>query len=229
MNTIARLALLIVLSTGAAFSQQAASPDTTGNRVERKLDRMDDKLDEIHDDVRVIRREVVDSPLGKRKWGVEFNPARPLVFAGDALTLSGGVSNFSWDRSAEIAFPFVLWVFGGDDGSVFTQDVHYRHFLGESQRGFYIGGYARYQYAQYKEFDFTNNDTRECSVNRAGLAFELGGRVFSRKGLYWGWSASLGRYFVGDRIDDESFPDNPFLWAGDLILDIELLKVGFAF
>jgi len=229
MNTIARLALLIVLSAGVAFSQQAASPDTTGNRVERKLDRMDDKLDEIHDDVRVIRREVVDSPLGNRKWGVEFNPARPLVFAGDALTLSGGVSNFSWDRSAEVAFPFVLWVFGGDDGAIFSQDVHYRHFLSGHQRGFYLGGYARYQYARYTEFDLTTDDPQERSLNRAGLAFELGSRVFSRKGLYWGWSVSLGRFIVGDQMDEESFPDNPFLWADDLILDIELLKVGFAF
>lgn len=229
MKGMIPIVLAFTLLVVNAFSQEAVAPDSTGTRIERKLDRMDGKLDDLHDDVRVIRREVVESPLGNRKWGIEFNPARPLVFAGDALSLSGGISNFSWNRSAEISIPFVLWMFEDDGGTIYTQDVHYRHFLSGRQRGFYVGGYARYQYARYSEVSFTSNDEGPRNLNRGGIAFELGGRVFSRGGLYWGWSASLGRYLVGDKLDEDSFPDNPFLWTNDLILDIELLKLGFAF
>lgn len=224
MTLFLRSASALSLCVVAAFSQETAPSDTTsqGRRIEQKLDA-------IHDDVRVLRSEVVESPLGNRKWGIEFNPARPLVFAGDALSLSGGVSNFSWNREAEVAFPFVLWIFSDDQGSIYTQDVHYRHFLSGRQRGFYVGGYARYQYAHYGQVTFTNNAEPKRSINRGGLAFELGGRVFSRSGLYWGWSVSLGRYIVGDELDTDGFPNNPFLWTGDLILDVEVLKLGFAF
>lgn len=223
-STVSRLLFVAGLCAAGASAQTAPSDTSQSDRIERKID-------DIHRDVRVIREEAIESPLGDRKWGVEFNPARLLLSNSDRFTLSGGVSNFSWNRSAEVAFPFVYWSAddGDDRSTVFSQDVHYRHFLSGRQRGFYVGGYARYQFADYSLLDFSSDRERE-TAHRGGLAFEIGGRVFSRSGVYWGWSVSLGRYFVGDLLEERSgVPSNPALWAGDYIFDAELLKIGFAF
>jgi hypothetical protein len=215
----------LALASGAEQSPPAA--DSAGT-FERKVDRMSGKVDDIHEDTRVIRRELVESPLGNRSWGVEINPAR-LLFISEGLDISGTVSNFSLNRSAELSVPFVYTDGNGDSPyTILTVGAHYRHFLGGRQRGFYLGGLARYQYAEYLSQPLFA-EPREKMLSRAGIAFEIGYRIFSRSGIYWGCSLAAGRYMVGGEVGESEWPNVGALWFKDLILDVELLKLGFAF
>jgi hypothetical protein len=62
----------------------------------------------------------------------------------------------------------------------------------------------------------------------AGAGVGIGYRKFSYRGLYWGASLSLGRYFIGknDRFYGSwlSYDDD-----NEIIIDVEFLKFGWAF
>jgi hypothetical protein len=237
-----RLSPVFLFALGAALLADAAGAqeaprDSTARRadstrsLEQKIDRMGGKIDDIHDDVRVIRKQTVESPLGDRAWGIELNPLY-LLFLSEGVTLSGSLSNFSWNRSGEFAVPFYYTRDSRDEdqGSLLNLDATYRHFLGGSQRGFYLGGFLRYQYVSYHGYEiFSEEDSELKTLNRAGLGFSLGSRIFSRSGLYWGWSIYFGRFLAGGEVDQDELPDRPSLWLEDLILDVDLLKIGFAF
>jgi hypothetical protein len=233
------LSLLTVLAASRAQAQEApidtlvASPfPASAPSLDQKIDRLGADVTEIKKDVRSMRTELVESPLGNRAWGVEVSPLG-ILFAGEGVALSGTVSNFSWDRSAEVAFPIYYDAGNGDDrSSVFQLDAQYRRFLGGAQRGFYLSGFTRFQHARVESYDawyYEEEAGESRTINRLGIGFGLGGRIFSRPGLYWGWNLSLGRFLVGDKLNaDDLTGDSPFL-LGDLILDAELLKIGFAF
>ena len=229
-----------LLSACAAFAQAPAdslipSPFVsadTARTLDQKIDRLGTDVAVIKQDVKVVRNELVESPLGNRSWGAELNPLG-ILFLDEGIGLSGTVSNFSWDRSAEIAFPFYFsnGTAGGNESSVFHVDAQYRRFLRGVQRGFYLSGLVRLEHARYESWDawYYEAPTGSTTINRLGVGFGLGGRIFSRAGLYWGWNVSVGRFLVGDKIPAGDMPDNPYLAMGDLILDVELLKIGFAF
>ena len=188
------------------------------------------QISEVAKQVDEIHENVVRSPLENKTIGIELNPLS-LLFIDKGYGIAGTVSVFSWKRTAEIAFPVMLEQQGdGGNGSfVFNADAHYRQFLSGRQRGFYLAGFTRYQSANYHEFSFTNNTGQEKSLNRMGLGFGIGSRIFSRSGWYWGWSLSLGRFLIGGKVGDDELPDIFSLWSKDFIFDFELLKIGFAF
>ncbi|MBW8886847.1 MAG: hypothetical protein JF616_03725 [Fibrobacteres bacterium] len=208
----------------SVFADGVKPPDSTQNTEKGdKIDRMAVQVDEIH-------KDVVQSPIADKNWGVEVDPLY-LLFFDKGGGFSGTISNFSLNRSAELAFPFTYEANSDDQSShAFTIDAQYRYFLSGRQKGFYISGLTRFQNASYHNilvFDSTNGGRK--TLNRMGVGFGIGGRIFSRMGLYWGWNVSLGRYFVGDKVGDGDLPSLPSLWMKDLILDVELLKIGFAF
>jgi len=230
------LPLLLAVSFSAA---QEAQPDSLvpspfpsssqSPTLDQKIDRLSTDVTEVKKDVRVIRDETVESRLGNRKWGVEVSPFG-LLFLDQGGALSGTVSNFSWDRSAEIAFPFYYAADAESYGTtVFNLDAQYRRFLSDRQRGFYISGFTRFQHGSYQSSNYYTYTDERRTINRLGIGAGIGGRIFSRSGFYWGWNISYGRFLVGDKIRGSGMPDSFFMLTEDLILDVELVKIGFAF
>src|SRR5690606_35255646 len=138
-----------------------------------------------------------------------------ILFIDDGFGISGTISNFGLNRSAELAFP-VLYESSEDNGGskVFNLDAHYRHFLGGRQRGFYLSGFARYQYADYRTFQIFGEGERR-TLSRSGIGFGIGSRIFSASGFYWGWSFSMGRFLAGRQPADDELPNVPSLWLDD--------------
>jgi hypothetical protein len=64
--------------------------------------------------------------------------------------------------------------------------------------------------------------------SKLGIGVGLGYRIFSYRGLYWGTSISFGRYLIGK---NNKFSGGFLTYDDDnqYILDIELLKFGWAF
>jgi hypothetical protein len=224
-NTIVLVVTFSLLSlTGIGWAQETAKIDTV---LENQKSMMT-KLDQIHREV-----EYVD-PLANKTTGVEFNPAYLLLAsANDQLVLSGGFSLFSADRNAEIAFPIFFRNAGKDDNDpiTFVVDSHYRRFLGQHQGGFYLSASLRYQYLHGREdldqipfFDIGETGDK-ITLHKFGVGFGIGYRYFSRSGLYWGTSLTVGRYFT----DTEKQVQGVDLLNGKGYIDVELLKFGIAF
>jgi hypothetical protein len=193
---------------------------------------MSAKIDSIYNLQKKMYTESKNTPLSDKKYGIELNPFR-FLYLDKAFTLSGTFSLFNLDRKAEIAFPFYFQnPKESNELSEFTIDCHYRYFLGNSQNGFYLSGFVRYAYLEGVTGENVLFDNRIYGVkgteNKIGIGFGIGFRKFSYRGLYWGASLSFGRYFIGrnDRFAGE------FLLIDDdneIIVDIELLKFGWAF
>jgi hypothetical protein len=191
------------------------------------------KIDSIYKLQRKMYSEVKRSPLEHKTFGIELNPFRLLVI-DKMSTISGGVSFFAINRNAEVAFPFYFqFPQESSDLTDYTLDCHYRYFLGNTQNGFYVSTFLRYAYLygvlgdDYLIDDRTLSD-RKGEQNKLGFGFGLGVRIFSYKGLYWGASLNFGRYFVGK---NNQFKSNVLAFDDDneYILDVELLKFGWAF
>jgi hypothetical protein len=74
-------------------------------------------------------------------------------------------------------------------------------------------------------FFSSNSSGPEATTRKVGAYFGIGYRYFTQSGFYWGTSLIYGRYFSGDQRDIQEviFDDSK------MIIDIELLKFGFAF
>ena len=174
-----------------------------------------------------IYSEVVQNkePLKNKVMGIEFNPAFFLVSAVNSYTIiSGGLSLFAIDRHAELALPFYYQQgteYGNNAVTLWNQDILYRRFLGQHQDGFYLE--CGFRYTHLRLSDYGQNTflginvltTSSLSSDKAGALFGIGYRFFSNSGLYWGISLAYGTYFSEDH--------------NDTIIDIELLKFGYAF
>lgn len=174
-------------------------------------------------------------------FAFEINPASILVgSASDALTLSAGYMNYSLDRNAEIAIPFMFYtqLGGQNDDHTVVVDVCYRRFVSEYQKGFYINAALRIAtfsntYDEYYIEPLTYDwyyKPQSKNYTKIGLAFGIGYRLISRKGFVWGVSLSVGRYF--NALDKHSYSTEetfPVYVSDKLYLDIELLKIGYAF
>lgn len=194
----------------------------------------DAKIDSIYKLQKKMYVESKTGPLAYKKFGVEFNIAR-LLMADQVNSLSGGFSLFGVDRHAEIAFPiYAQFATSSQEFSEFSVDCHYRYFLGEMQNGFYLSGFSRLVNLSGKLGDnnliYGNNSTNLGNGNetKLGLGIGLGYRIFSKKGLYWGTSVSLGRYIIGK---NDRFVGSYFTLDDDspMIFDVEMLKFGWAF
>jgi hypothetical protein len=173
------------------------------------------------------------APLSGKTCGVEFSPIR-LLWAkvdpsmGKSIQLSGGFSLFALDTRAEIAFPF-LYASGANDGmpwKVLYLDGAYRRFFRPTRQGIYYAAGWRYSYASGAEVLDRNVRTRNSVVeHRFGMYLGIGFRKFWRSGLYYGANVMIGRY-VNDHIHHVGDSD---MDTGPVILDSEILKIGFAF
>lgn len=220
-----RLLLVVTLLLAAAvFGDDKAKKN--------QLDTMDSKLDTLLVIQRGVHEEVTHEPLAGRRFGIEVNPLR-LLFLDEETSISGGVSLFSVDRSAEVAFP---WFYAeADDGSrlrTLTIDAHYRQFLGRRQNGFYLSAFTRFAYLSgLLGSDYWFGDAgwgEEDTESKLGIGFGLGWRKFSDRGLYWGVSLSMGRFLIGD---NDKFRGDLFGLDNDdeRIFDMEFFKFGWAF
>lgn len=201
------------------------------------------KLDSLLAGQKKILENVADEPLAGKTIGVEVNPFRLITLGTTKSTsLSGSVSLFNVVRSAEIQIPIYYMSSPDEDDDIYkdafsllTADMHYRQFLGRTQNGFFLSGFgrlARLEGYQGKWLDGIFGDStiedKRTSLLKFGAGVGLGYRIFSHRGLYWGSSISLGRYFNGGenrfRGGFGSMYDD-----GEIIVDIELFKFGWAF
>jgi hypothetical protein len=227
---------LLSLSTLAAYAETASTLTDS------------QKIDSLMERSNRLERTLKNDPLEGKTFGVEFNFLRALMIT-EQVSVSGGVSLFNVDRHAEIAFPFMYsksksqdidgaWAdsLSDVDFTEFTQDVHYRYFLGNTQNGFYLSGFARGAWLSgikgesvFDVFDSTANrgNVRDNEM-KLGVGVGLGFRKFSYKGLYWGASLNLGRYVLGE---SDKFRGGFLTLDNDseFIFDVELLKFGWAF
>lgn len=196
------------------------------------------KIDTIYVLQKKIYRTIKREPLKNKKYGVDINPIRLLLGGINedlvSNSFSGGISLFNINRQAELYFPIYYYsknhTYDKDssyesskDLHIFSIDCRYRYFLGNTQYGWFIGGFLRYANMGYK-WTYKSEPNIIYHDNRIGLGMEIGYRIFSYKGLYWGISANIGRYVVADFSEDiNSFDFQRFLYA------LEIFKIGWAF
>jgi len=202
-----------------------------------------EKIDSIFVMQKQVLRTVKNDPLAGKRFGIEANLARMLYSGENAFSFSGGFSLFAVERHSEIAFPFLYYTQKNEidegngqtykyDFDLITQDAHYRYFLGNTQNGFYLSGFARYAHLSGVKgslFDFALSDSTNPrgSEDKLGAGVGLGYRIFSYRGLYWGCGASFGRYLVGK--NDQFRGSFGLFDDSKYIFDVELLKFGWAF
>lgn len=169
--------------------------------------------------------EVALEPLAGKNYGIELNPARLLAASADeTFSLAGGFSLFNVSRKAEIAFPVLIQSGHGD--RYYEVEAHYRRFLGQHQKGFYLSGGVTFAHISKKEGEFLSDEKQRVTRDKLGVFCGIGYRHFSKSGLYWGTGLSVGRYFTGTDKKVDTFFSSDF---EKLYLDFELLKFGIAF
>ncbi|MFA6015760.1 MAG: hypothetical protein WC742_11905 [Gallionellaceae bacterium] len=220
----------IFYTLGLTLLSQAAlaAENATIEGIDKKVDTVIQMQERIYD-------KVENDPAKGKNFGVELNLVRLLLADKNFTEISGTVSYFNHQAKAEIAFPFFYSEDKGATGvetfKVSTLDVHYRQYLGETLNGFYLSGFARYAKLEgvtgENLYFITINNGPVKTEDKFGVGFGMGYRVFSKMGLYWGSSLSLGRYLVGN--NDMFAYDSVFYDDNRVIMDIELLKFGYAF
>lgn len=187
------------------------------------------KLDQLLKNQGIIYEKIENDPFKDKNYGIELNMFRFLF--PQFVSIAGTFSLFYPQDKTEIAFPFTYTEYGDNVYKSSTMDIHYRKFLGDTMNGFYLSGFVRSAYLEGELFDWSsnnydNNDEKEYgSEFKLGVGFGFGYRIFSKSGIYWGTSLSLGRYLIGQNnqfyysdLDDTGF-----------IIDFELLKFGYGF
>ena len=172
-------------------------------------------------------------------WGVEVNPFRLLILEDDWKTFSGTISHFDDEDGIEIALPIFYSkeddnYYNGytdsykDTKTVLNIDLHYRKYFSRNRtEGGYLGAFGRYTYLDGRVWD----KPKYATVQKFGIGAEIGYRVkrIFNSPFYWGTSLSLGGY-IGS--DNDLFNSSDLVFGIDdnkLILDLELLKVGYEF
>ncbi|MEN9307469.1 MAG: hypothetical protein RL173_1401 [Fibrobacterota bacterium] len=202
------------------------------------------KLDSLMVGQQRIINSVADEPLAGKNFGIEISPLRLLTFGmDDGYSLAGTVSLFSVSRSAEIAIPLFyrhvtskneVFYKLKDDFTLVSADVQYRQFLGHTQNGFYLSAFGKlsnldgYKSQTYTEIYQDSIAPQKISRTKFGIGMGLGYRIFSHRGLYWGAGMTIGRFLSGK---EDEFRSGDAIYNDDhqLILDVEFLKVGWAF
>ena len=174
--------------------------------------------------------------------GFEFN--FPRLFASNESVgygASGTYSYFDYDRGVEWAFPFLYKRYKGvanhygrpEDSkeywvSLASLDIHYRKFLGDEFGGFYLSGFGRVAHIRGLR-DSGEKALSYDSNTKFGLGVGAGYRFFpTNSRIYWGIGIVIGRYIVGE---NDLYYYDAYNEVDDsaLIVDIEFLKVGYAF
>ncbi len=173
-----------------------------------------------------------------KHWGVELNPFR--FFAVGDHAVSGGFAYFDHTRRVEIAMPIFYQY---DNSSSFpdetyretTVDLHYRKYLGKRLQGIYLSAFLRYAHLYGNAYATRRYDGQGNYVlggkrteDKLGAGLGIGLRAFFDNGVYLGASLMFGRYLTGNQ-DIFSGDDDITSEDGRQIVDIELLKIGYAF
>ncbi len=177
-----------------------------------------------------------ETVIPKTSWGVEFNPFRVLVLDSDWQSFSGTISHFDNENGIEIAMPILYSKEKNryyndiyeDTETALNIDLHYRKYFSRNRtQGAYLGAFGRYTYLDGK----VNYEGKYATVEKFGVGGEIGYRVkdIFDTPFYWGASLSLGGYIGGDNDIYNSSGLNLGIDDNKLILDIELLKVGYEF
>lgn len=200
------------------------------------------KIDSIYQVVKKLYKEYKKDPLQGKKYGIDFNAPYLLASLGDNILLSGGFSIFNAANKTELYFPifYVNSNSNSQSGSAaLLMDAHFRKYLGNTLHGFYIGGLFRVAFinetiSTYTPSYYNNNynyysgsySYSKNNQTKIGLGFEIGGRIISYSGWYWGWSLAFGKYFGSNN----GYRGDYILGAGDnILIDMDLLKFGYAF
>jgi len=190
-----------------------------------------EKIDSIYVLQKKTYNEVKNQPLNNKKFGIEINPFR-FLFIDKMATFSGSFSLFNVNRNIELVFP-VYYQKSNNNYRIteFDLDCHARYFFGKSQNGFYLSAFLRYTLLDgtYWQDVYDNLYTiyKYSTSHRVGAGFGIGYRLFTYKGIYWGTSLSIGRYFTGENKEyEDGFLSNT---TEDIILDFEFLKFGWSF
>ena len=241
-----KLSVLSLLSPCLVLAQEKDKTENTAT-----LERIEKKIDDIATQSKTSTHINIEQPLGERTQGFEFNFFRLLTLSSEEKTLSGTYSFFNTQNNTEIAIPFMFSSaeYSGHYGydivdnnkslTSFTIDAHYRKYLGHRLDGFYLSAFARAAYLNGLKVDneyyyysepYSYTQPHTGSEVKLGIGFGIGYRIISDSGYYWGTSLSVGRYLVGD---SDVFADVDGISANlddeEFIIDIELLKFGFAF
>ena len=194
-----------------------------------------DLPNKISENLFIVRK---DNPLKGKKFGVELDIPFLIysLFATESFVYNAGFSYFDTKNKNEYALPFIYY--GYLEDKVFRINGHFRKYVGNTLKGFYIGGFAAISFVQFKgEYYAVNygnarnpsNDIRIYSIppstdTKFGIGVEIGGKIISYKGWYWGWNLGIGKYIISNDIV-KGF----LMFDNNLILDSELLKLGYAF
>ena len=192
------------------------------------------KLDSVYKTVKKLYDERKNNPLQGKKYGVDFNiPFFLFSFINGPFIFNAGFSIFDTKNKNEYAFPISYEKFSNK--SYFSIDGHFRKYLGNTLNGFYIGGFARLAFVNnptvYNNHANHNSPTSTShnsttSDTKFGLAFEIGGKIISYKGWYWGYSFGLGAYIISNYKGADSIYNFAQNWV---LIDIEFFKLGYAF
>lgn len=174
--------------------------------------------------------------IQKTSWGIEVNPLRLLLLSGEWKSFSGTISHFDNENNIEIAMPIFYskenneyyYSRREDTETVLNIDLRYRkYFSGNRTEGGFLGLFGRYTYLDGKVW----SKSKYATVEKFGLGGEIGYKVKNifHTPFYWGTSFSLGSYIGSDNNIFNSSGIELGIDDNKLILDIELLKVGYEF
>ena len=171
--------------------------------------------------IKILQNVEYIDPLIDKNFGIEINPLYTLAYSEEKFSFSGTVSLFPKNRKVEIAFPFSKksrsnYNFDYDDETKVNIDAQYRYFLGKYRKGFYLMTGVRYNHENIKELD-DNLLLKDDKIDRGGISFGIGYRIFGQSGFYWGCSFYFGRYFL------------PNMEEGLNYSNLELFKFGKTF
>lgn len=187
-----------------------------------------------------IYRDQIENPFRDKDYGIEINlPQLAMSFMPEYHAFYGTFSIFDSKQKAEIAFPFlthsVTYAWDNINETKYDLsmiDIHYRKFLGDYLNGFYVSGFARATYIKGllgEDFYYEGEEIfsgKYGSEKKLGFGFGIGYRIFTQSDFYWGVSLIVGRYVYGE---NNKFADEWFIEDSEYIVDIEFLKLGYAF
>lgn len=233
-----RVYLILVILFSFVFAEEKTA--TQSLSVEDKIALMLINERKIAKNRELIYKEEYENPFKDKDFGLELNIPFLLISAAPQNRLLSGTISFFYPQSKiELAFPFLLytitdeWKNTSDTkyGSA-SLDIHFRKFFGDYLDGFYISAFARATYIKgILGEDFMYDYGEELSGDygtqkKFGLGLGIGYRVFSKYGIYWGTSLSIGKYYTDE---NNMFANNMFFEDSKSIIDIEFLKLGYAF
>ena len=172
----------------------------------------------------------------KYNYGFELNPGLILYALNEeAAVVSAGFSMYPKNRKTEITIPITYeyskdgsWFGSYKYGQSINLGLHYRRYLTGKVGGIYTSVGLRYNYAYLKTENYYEDDKTRI-INRLGIGFGAGYRIYSDDRLYWGIGVLIGGYYIGRDISDTMNISTIFTREESAFIKIQLLKVGFAF